>query len=136
MTVQTPKQKSVLFSDFMFNFNKNPFTKDLTPVINEQAVINSLRKILSTNHFEVPYNPFFGANIFHKLFENYTPITESEIKEEIKFAIDNFEPRVNIIDIVINGSPDQESITIVLTFSIINNSNNPITITHTLTRVR
>jgi hypothetical protein len=135
MAAKSPLPQQIYFSDFLFDLNKNPHTKDLARVTNEQAVINSIKKIIKTNNYEVPYNPFFGANIYHYLFENFTPTTELELKNEIRFAIENFEPRANLIDVVVNGNPDGNSMDITITFSIINNPT-PITVTTTLVRIR
>lgn len=135
MAQSSPKQKEIYFSDFLFDFKKNPHTHDLVRVTNEQSVINSLKKIIKTNHYEVPYAPYFGANIYHYLFEPFTPTTEMELKNEIKTAILTFEPRVEVLDVVVNGSPDNNSIDITITVSIINNQT-PITISTTLVRIR
>ena len=135
MEQTSPRQKQIIYSDFLADFGVNPHTKDLIKVTNEQAVINSIKNILRTNNFERPYNAFFGANIYRYLFEPFLPTTEVELKNEIKFAIENFEPRARIIDLVVNGRPDNNAIDITLTISIIN-SVSPITITTTLVRVR
>lgn len=135
MANPSPKQKQVFFSDFLFDFKKNPHTNDLVRVTNEQSVINSIKKILNTNHNEVPYNSLFGANISHYLFEPFSPTTEMEIKNEIKFAIENFEPRAELLDIVVNGKPDDNALEITLTVAIINNPA-PITVSTTLVRIR
>ena len=131
----TPTQKQTYFSDFLLDFKKNPHTNDLVRVTNEQSVINSIKKILKTNNFEIPYNPYFGANISKYLFEPLVPTTEMELKNEITFAIANFEPRADVIDVTVNGQPDNNSIDITITVAIINNPN-PVTITTTLYRVR
>lgn len=135
MAQASPRQKQIFYSDFLTDFSTNPHTKDLVKVTNEQAVINSIKKILKTNNFEVPYAAYFGANISRYLFEPFTPITEMEIKNEIRFAIENFEPRAKLLDIIVNGKPDNNSLEITLTFSIINSST-PVTVTTTLIRVR
>ena len=135
MATQTPTRRQTLYSDFLSDFRTNPSTNDLVVVTNEQSVIQSLKKIIRTNHFEIPYNPYFGANINRKLFENYTSLTEVEVKNDIQLAIDNFEPRVNVIDITIGGDPDSNRMTITLTVSIINTTTQ-LTISTILTRVR
>lgn len=135
MVQASPRQKQIYYSDFLADFSTNPHTKDLVKVTNEQAVINSIKKILKTNNFEVPYAAYFGANIYRYLFEPFTPITEMEIKNEIKFAIENFEPRAQLLDVVVNGQPDNNALNITLTISIINSST-PVTVTTTLIRVR
>jgi phage baseplate assembly protein W len=135
MVQTSPKQKEVFYSDFLFDFKRNPNTNDLVRVTNEQSVINSLKKIIKTNHYEVPYAPFFGANIYRYLFEPMVSTTEFQVKSDIKFAIEQYEPRVEILDIVVNGRPDNNAMDITLTFSIINNPA-PITITTSLIRIR
>jgi phage baseplate assembly protein W len=135
MAQTTPKTKEIFYSDFLLNFDKNPNTQDLIRVTNEQSVINSLKKIIKTNHFEVPYAPYFGANIYRYLFEPFTQTTELEIENEIKFAIQNYEPRADLTEIRLTSRPDDNAIDITITFSIINNPN-PITFTTTLVRVR
>jgi len=131
----SPTQNKIIFSDFLFDFKKHPITGDLLAVTNVQSVINSVKKIIKTNNYEIPYNPTFGANIYQYLFENFTPVTKHKIENDIRFAIQNFEKRVNIIDIVVNDMPDDNAINITLTFSIINTPD-PITLTTTLTRIR
>jgi phage baseplate assembly protein W len=131
----SPIQNIVYFSDFLFDFKKHPVTNDLILVSNEQSVMNSIKKILKTNHYEVPYNPMFGANISHYLFENFTPVTQHMMETDIRFAIKNWEPRVDILDLIVSGSPDENSINITMTFSMINNPN-PVILTTTLFRIR
>jgi hypothetical protein len=135
MALKTPLQQQVYYSDFLKNFNMNPNTNDLARVTNEQAIINSVLKIIKTNNYEVPYNPYFGANLYRFLFEPFTPGTEIEIQNEIRNALTLYEPRVEVLDITVNGDQDHNSISISLTFSIINNPT-PTTITTSLVRVR
>jgi len=135
MAQTSPRQKQIFYSDFLTDFSTNPHTKDLVKLSNEQAVINSIKKILKTNNFEVTYAAYFGANINRYLFEPFTPITEMEMRNEMRFAIENFEPRAQILDLVVNGRPDDNALDITLTFSIINSST-PVTVTTTLIRVR
>lgn len=135
MAQTSPRQKQIFYSDFLADFSINPHTKDAVKVTNEQAVINSIKNILRTNNFERPYNAFFGANIYRYLFEPFTSITQMILEEEIRFAIENFEPRAEVIDIIVNGRPDENAIDITLTLSIINTIA-PVTVTTTLVRVR
>jgi phage baseplate assembly protein W len=135
MASPSPKQQQVYYSDFLRDFNINPMTKDLARVTNEQSIINSIIKILKTNNYEVPYAPTFGANLNRFLFENFLPTTQVEMQSQITNAITAFEPRVEVLDVVVNGAPDDNSINITVTVSIINNPA-PITISTVLVRVR
>lgn len=131
----SPLPSNTIYSDFVSDFSRHPATHDLLRVTNEQSVINSIKKILRTNHYEVPYRPIFGANLNHHLFEPFTAITINEIEQDIRTAIERYEPRASILDINISGRPDDYEIDINMTVSIINVPN-PVTINTTLTRIR
>lgn len=135
MASASPLQSNVIYSDFLSDFGRHPATQDLLRVTNEQSVINSIKKIIKTNNYEVPYRPGFGANIYHYLFEPFTALTMNEIEQEIKFAIQKYEPRVTINSINIGGNTDQNQIDITIVVSILN-APNPVTINTTLTRIR
>jgi phage baseplate assembly protein W len=127
----TPATKPEIYSDFQTNFTIHPITKDLTRLVNEEAVKRSIKNILLTNHYERPFRPKFGANIRKYLFENITPITLRSMKSDIQLAIENFEPRANIIDIVVSAASNPNEVDITVTFSTINRLE-PVTVSTTL----
>lgn len=131
----TPLPSNTIYSDFLSDFSKHPATSDLLRVTNEQSVINSIKKILKTNHFEIPYRPDFGANLYQYLFEPFDKFTLNEVEQNIRSAIQLYEPRATIEDINIGGSPDDNQLFISLTVAI-RNAPNPVTINTTLTRIR
>lgn len=121
-----------VYSDFNVNFNVHPVKQDLTRLVNEDAVLRSIKNIVQTDHYERPFRPLFGANIKKYLFEQLTPITLQLIKSQIVSALANYEPRANIIDVVVSSSSsDNNSVEITITFSTINNLR-PVTTTITL----
>jgi phage baseplate assembly protein W len=111
--------KEEVYIDFQSNFTIHPIKKDLTRLTNEDAVKRSIRNILQTDYYERRFRPKFGANIRAYLFENMTPITLHAIKSAVITAIENHEPRANIIDVVVSGG-DNNAVDVTLTFSIIN----------------
>lgn len=108
------------YSDFRTNFDKNYGTGDLARLTNEDSIYTSLKNIVFTRKGERPFFPEFGCNITSILFENYNRFTQKTIQTEVKTAIENFEPRVSIIKVVVNGSPDSNSVDLDLYFTIIN----------------
>lgn len=108
------------YSDFRTNFDKNFGTGDLARLTNEDSIYTSLKNIVFTRKGERPFFPEFGCNITSILFENYNRFTQKTIQTEVKTAIENFEPRVSIIKVVVNGSPDSNSVDLDLYFTIIN----------------
>lgn len=108
------------FSDFYSNLNKNFGTGDLARITNEDAIFSSLRNIVLTRKGERPFFPEFGCNITSLLFENYTQFTQRTAETEVRTAIENFEPRVTLIRLQVNGRPDDNTVDVSLYFTIIN----------------
>ena len=73
---------------------------------NDEAIKQALKNLILTNLFERPFRPLFGSDITKTLFENYDPITESNLETFILTAIQNYEPRVIVSDINIFADPD------------------------------
>jgi len=107
------------YSDFDLAFRANPVTGDVALKKNEQAVKQSVLNILLTNRGERPFDPNFGSDITSQLFENFDPIVETILEEQIRTALRNYEPRVNLLGVVVDGSPDRNAINVRVEFEII-----------------
>ena len=79
-----------IYSDLDLTFNKVPGTKDIALKYDEQAVIRSVRNLLSTNFYERPFQPDIGSTLNQLLFEPVTEITASLIADEINRIIFNY----------------------------------------------
>ncbi|NBR22686.1 MAG: hypothetical protein EBU08_02640 [Micrococcales bacterium] len=108
------------YSDFRINFDKNFGTGDLARVTNEEAIYSTLKNIIMTRKGERPFFPEFGCNVMGLLFENYNEFTRKTLETEVRTAIENFEPRVSLIKLVVNGEPDSNTVSMTLYFTIIN----------------
>ena len=123
------------FRDLDLNFAIHPITKDVNIYKAEYAVINSIKNLILTNHFEKPFQPEVGSNIRRLLFENVDSIMAAQIEREIEETITNFEPRVQISSVVAVHAPEENGYKIRLEFFVINNPD-PITINFFLERIR
>lgn len=123
------------FRDLDLNFNVHPVKKDVTKHINEFAIINSVKNLISTNFFEKPFRPEIGSSVRGLLFENVDPLVASQLERAIAETILNYEPRVSITNIRAQASPDENLYAVSLTFTIVNLPN-PITIDFFLERIR
>ena len=94
------KRKSRSFKDISFSFVPHPVTKDLPVLINERAIVRSVRNIVETIPTEKYFNPIFGTDVRDSLFENYTNTTVTVIRDQIKTSINNFEPRVENLSLI------------------------------------
>jgi phage baseplate assembly protein W len=107
----------------------------VTKHVNEFAIINAIKNLILTNHYERPFQPEVGSNIRRMLFENVDVIIAARLEREIVETIENFEPRVEVSRVTAIPAPDENSYQIELEFFIINRPN-PVTITFFLERIR
>lgn len=123
------------FLDLDLNFNIHPVRKDINKFKGEYAIVNSLKNLILTNHYERPFHPEIGSNIRRMLFENVDVIVAAQLEREIEETVTNFEPRAKISKVIAIPSPDENKYSVRIEFFVINNPN-PITINFFLERVR
>ena len=134
-TTETIKQRTI-YSDFAGDFLFNATTKnDIQSVTNEDSVKESIRNILFTNRGERFFNPSLGSDLKQILFEPASPATEKVLEDLITTAINNFEPRANVLDVSVSSDDEQHLITATIIFSIINKEQ-PIVFDIILNRIR
>jgi phage baseplate assembly protein W len=117
------------------NFTAHPVKKDVSRNLNEMAIINSVKNLVLTNHYERPFQPQIGSNVRKLLFENVDNFIASQLESALEETVTNFEPRVRISNITAVPSPDENKYGIKMEFFIINQTT-PITIKFFLERVR
>jgi phage baseplate assembly protein W len=124
-----------LFSDIDLNFTAHPVTKDITRRFDENAIKASLRNLLLTRNFERPFHSEIGSPIRALMFELPGPMFDVMLQRAIIDVINNFEPRVEIIDILVNDASDLNAVYVTLEFKIVN-TERPITLDLALERTR
>ena len=123
------------FVDLDLNFSIHPIRKDISTYKAEYAVINSVKNLILTNHYEKPFRPQVGSNIRRLLFENIDSIIAAQIERAVTETIENFEPRVSVSSITAIPDPDNNRYNLRLEFFVINQTS-PITINFFLERIR
>lgn len=111
-----------VYSDIDLRFNPNPVTGDVSFSYDDQAVIRSVKNLLSTKPFERVWQPTLGSSIDGLLFEPITPLTGNLIRDEVIRTINNFEPRAKIASISVTAYPDQNGYEVSLIFYVGNNT--------------
>ena len=96
-----PQIKATVHSDLKMSFAKHPITGRLNNVTNIEAVKQSVKNIVLCNHFERPYLPNYGGNVLTQLFENADSFTEFQVAKDIRIAIENYEPRTIVDDVIV-----------------------------------
>jgi phage baseplate assembly protein W len=109
-----------IFSDIDLNFTAHPVTKDIARRYDENAIKTSLKNLILTSNYERPFHSEIGSPIKRLLFEPATPMLEALVEKAIYDVVNNFEPRVQLLNVVVNLSPDTNSIYVSIEFKIVN----------------
>ena len=107
------------FKDISLSFDMHPVTKDILVLKNEDAIRRSIRNLVQTIPSERFFNPTIGADVKTSLFEFVDFVTASVLEQQIKIAIENYEPRVENPRVVVNPRPDLNAFEITITFTIV-----------------
>lgn len=124
-----------IYSDLSLNLTAHPVTGNISIVSNADAVKNSVKYIVLTNFFERPYSPDLAGNVLAMQFENGDPFTEFEISKNIRNALNNYEPRAIVDDVIVQFLSDQTALRVTIIFRI-RNQKEPISVDVLLEKVR
>tara|TARA_B100000676_G_C17776871_1_gene679740 strand:+ start:203 stop:604 length:402 start_codon:yes stop_codon:yes gene_type:complete len=128
------KRQDVVYSDIRSDVAFHPASNDILLNTNELAIQNSIKNLLMTNRYERPFQPNIGSDVKQMLFENFSMLTEARVRNAIIETIENFEPRCNIIDVIVAGDPDNNRFDVEITFNVVNKQT-PVTFDVILSRV-
>jgi phage baseplate assembly protein W len=132
-TVTTQATKD--YKDLDLNFSIHPVRKDINKHVGPLAVINAIKNLILTNHYERPFQPDLGSNIRRLLFDNLDSIVANKIEQEISQTITNFEPRAKVTKITAIPKYDDNAYEVEVEFFVINRTE-PINIKFLLERIR
>jgi len=107
------------FKDISLSFNPHPVTNDLTVIKNENAIKKSVRNLVQTIPGERFFNSILGTDIRGSLFDFVDYGTASVIEKQIQTTIENFEPRVENLNVEVFPRPDQNEFEVNIYFDII-----------------
>ena len=110
--------KSRSFKDISLSISPHPVTKDLPVLINERAIVRSVRNLVETIPTERFFNLIIGTDIRASLFENFSRTTVNVIEDQIRDTVRNFEPRVDNVGIEVTSLPDDNTFEIKVLFDI------------------
>ena len=107
------------FKDISSSFKVNPINEDIIAIKNETAIARSIRNLIMTVPGERFFNPILGSEVTNLLFENIDNLTASEISDQIKITIENFEPRVILRDVEVIPNYDIGQFDVTLNYDIV-----------------
>ena len=90
------------YRDLSYTFKINPLRKDLNILKDENAIKRSLLNIFSYRKGEKFFNSSFGSGIPDLLFEPFDFATAGSLKNEVSLLISQYEPRVNLLEVIVD----------------------------------
>jgi phage baseplate assembly protein W len=107
------------FKDVSATFKINPINNDIIVIKNANAIARAIRNLVFTVPGEKPFEPTLGSRVTQLLFENLDTLTASAIKSEIENTINSFEPRVNLLNVIVTPNFDDNEFNCNIEYEII-----------------
>ena len=112
--------RSSNYKDIDLFFKAKGTSGDIFKKENAAAVKQSIKTLLLTNKLEKPFNNDFGGDVQGRLFGLAVGSTVSEIKDQILFSIAEYEPRAEVLDLIVTLDPDRNTLHVNVEFKVVN----------------
>mgnify|MGYP001230243127 FL=1 len=109
-----------VWTDLDLDFTRHPITEDVNKKRGVEAIKRSVRNLLLTNKYERPFNPELGSGLTGYLFELVSPTTANVLNLAIREVLENYEPRIIIDNIRVEGDIDKNGYYVTIEFTPIN----------------
>lgn len=93
-------------------------------VYDVDAINQSLKNIILTRKGSVPGKPKFGSDIYKILFNPIDHITENILKRYIQEAIQEWEDRVQILEVIVEEIPEYNKVVSTLKYKFLSDKLN------------
>jgi len=113
------QRRSQGFLDISASWQNNPLSNDLIGLKNENAIARSVRNLILTTQGERPFQPVLGSNVNNLLFDNMDKLTAAALKDEIRNTIENYEPRVELEDIIVDPNFENNEFNVTIQYYIV-----------------
>ena len=112
--------KREVFSDLDMAFIAHPMTGNVGRKTNREAVKQSVKSLILTDYFERPFKSDIGCSIRYFLFENFSAVVKQQMERAILEVIENYEPRADVFEVLVEERPEMNALTISVAFYILN----------------
>jgi len=123
------------YIDIDLAFANKPSSGEIYKKTDAASVKQAVKTLVLTNKLEKPFRPDFGGDVRGLLFELADYGADDVVKEDIIDNIERYEPRAEVIDVVVNTQPDRNSISVNIKFRVVNTSEE-VELTTSLARLR
>ena len=106
------------FKDISLSFSRHPVTNDVTVLKNEDAIKKSVINLCRTRINERFFNDLLGTSIEDSLFETNLSDIASFLEREISTLLKNYEPRIDLTNILIDSVVDSYELQVRIEYEI------------------
>lgn len=104
--------------DLDFIFGIHPISGDIAKKNDINAIKQSIRTLVLLNHYEKPFHPDIGCDIYKSMFEPFEDeFTTNMMTNHIRKVIELYEPRVSLEKVDIDVMEDNNSLGITIWFT-------------------
>ena len=107
------------FKDINLSFKRHPVTNDVVVIRDEDAIKRSVKNIIFTILGEKPFEPNFGSVMNQSLFDLNTNLSEIKVSDEIKASLDNYEPRIDNVEVSVSILADSNEMNCTVQYDIV-----------------
>ena len=111
-------KRSRSFRDISLSFKRHPITNDVTFLRNEDAIKKSVINLVRTRVGERFFNDILGTSVGDALFE-LNSFDNGVIREEIVTLLQNYEPRIELTNVFVEGQDDTNELFIQIDYDIV-----------------
>src|SRR6056300_2027352 len=114
------ERSAQIYKDINLSFARHPLTGDIAFLTDVEAVKRSVRNLINTNFYERPFHPEIGSDIRSILFEPVSPLVADVLKRYVEDVINNFEPRAELISVIVSTDIDRNAYGVTIEFYLVN----------------
>ena len=107
------------YSDLDLSLVPHPNKKDIIPLIDVDAVRNSVKNLVLTDRYERLFNPDISSGLKRLLFENVDSHTTYLIRTYIIEVLTNYEPRISGLNVIVQDDDVNNGYYITIAFNVI-----------------
>lgn len=93
---------------------------DISVKTDANAIKASVKHLVLTSNFERHFHSDIGSQVRAIMFEPATPLTKTILQRSIVDVITSYEPRVQLLDVIVNLDNSEHTANITIYFQIIN----------------
>tara|TARA_B100000035_G_scaffold42359_1_gene31719 strand:+ start:336 stop:734 length:399 start_codon:yes stop_codon:yes gene_type:complete len=105
------------FRDISLSFKRHPITNDVIPLKNEDAIKKSVINLVRTKSGERFFNELLGTTVGDTLFD-LNSFDNDVLREEIIALLNNYEPRISLTNVFVEGDKDSNDLFIQIEYDI------------------